>query len=251
MSDPLSTILAAAERLLLQGPDALTMDALAREAGVSRASLYRVVGSREQLLARLGAAEPADARRRILDAAAVVFGRAGLDAATIELVAREAGVGPATVYRQFGGKEGLVAAFAAESTQRRRLLAASGSPTDDARADITRVARAIAEQLVADRELMRVVVGEACRDGESLMALRQRPVRTTDAIAALLRHHMDAGRLRAADPVASARSLFGMVFAHAFLNPLLDGSAPPDPDAVVAHVVPLFLDGLAHTGGAA
>ncbi|MFN7147635.1 MAG: TetR/AcrR family transcriptional regulator [Myxococcota bacterium] len=250
MSDTLSTVLAAAERLRALGPDALTMDALAREAGVSRATLYRLVGSREQLLARLGAAEPADTRQRILDAAGALFGRVGLEAATIESVAREAGVGPATVYRQFGGKDGLVTAFATESAQRRRLLAAAEGPSDDVRADVSRVTRAIADTFVLEGDLMRVVLGEACRGGESLAALRQRPVRTTHAIAALLGHHMDAGRLRRADPTDAARSLFGMVFAHVFLNPLLEGSDPPDADTVVAAVVPLFLDGLAPTGGA-
>jgi AcrR family transcriptional regulator len=168
--------------------------------------------------------------------------------ATIELVAKEAGVGPATVYRHFGSKEGLIAAFAAESTQRRRLLAAADAPGPDARADIERVARAITTALLEERDLMRVVFGDACRDGGSLSAMRQRPVRATHAIAALLRHHMDAGRLRRDDPVASARSLFGMILAHAFITPLLDGTSPPEPETVVSHVVPLFLSGLS-TGG--
>ena len=95
---------------------------------------------------------------------------------------------------------------------------------------------------------MRVVFGDACRDGGSLAAMRQRPVRATHAIAALLRHHMNAGRLRRTDPVARARSRFGMILAHAFITPLLDGTSPPEPETIVSHVVPLFLSGLS-TGG--
>ena len=46
-------------------------------------------------------------RRRILAAAAAVFSRRGLDA-TLDEVAREAGVGVGTVYRRFPDKESLV-----------------------------------------------------------------------------------------------------------------------------------------------
>jgi AcrR family transcriptional regulator len=248
MSDVLSTVLAAAERLLAEGPEALTMDALARASGISRATLYRLVGGREQLLARLGAAESGDVRTRIVDAAGAVFARLGLEGATIELVAREAGVGPATVYRHFGSKEGLISAFVAEWKHRRRVLAAADTPSHDARADVERVARAIATSLAQERDLMRVLIGDACRDSGSLAAIRKRPVRATHAIAALLRHHMDAGRLRRADPEMSARSLFGMILVHTFIGPLLDGTRPPEPEAVVSHVVPIFLSGLS-TGG--
>lgn len=250
MPDPLQTVLDAATRLLAQGPEALTMDALAREAGVSRATVYRLVGGREQLLVRLGAAEPGDARSRILAATATVFARTGLDGATIELVAREAGVGEATVYRQFGSKDGLVAAFVTESTQRRRLVAAAEGPTDDARADVERLVRAMVTTLLEERDLMRVMLGDACREGGSLAALRQRPVRTTEAMARLLEHHMDAGRLRRSDATLAARSLFGMALAHVLVRPLLDGGDPPGADPVVEHVTTLFLDGMLPTGGA-
>src|SRR3954467_7812049 len=47
-------------------------------------------------------------RKRILHAAAEVFGERGLDA-TLDDVARRAGVGVGTVYRRFPDKESLVA----------------------------------------------------------------------------------------------------------------------------------------------
>src|ERR671921_2625438 len=63
---------------------------------------------------RLETDEPAaeerwrDVRRvRLLDAAGRVFARLGYEAASVEDIAFEAGVGKPTVYRYFAGKEAL------------------------------------------------------------------------------------------------------------------------------------------------
>ena len=114
-------ILDIAARLLLSddGGDKLTMNRLAEQTGVSRATLYRRFGSREVLLQRLAEErevavaelERLDIRTRILDAARRVFGQTGWLGETVEAIAQEAEVGPATVYRHFGSKEGLMDAF--------------------------------------------------------------------------------------------------------------------------------------------
>lgn len=46
--------------------------------------------------------------RRVQDVAVVLFQRRGFDGVSVEEIAREAGVGPASVYRHFGTKERLV-----------------------------------------------------------------------------------------------------------------------------------------------
>src|SRR5688572_25187603 len=96
----------AAARLVQRGHEAFTMGALAREAGLSRATLYRLARSRHHVLAELAkrgeaVQAPRRVRERILDASRVVFTRAGFDAATLDDIAREAGVGVATLYRHF------------------------------------------------------------------------------------------------------------------------------------------------------
>ncbi|MFN9942565.1 MAG: helix-turn-helix domain-containing protein, partial [bacterium] len=92
------------------------MEALAERSGLSRATGYRRTGGREALVAALEArgvdAKPgADARGRILAAARTVFAKTGFESATIEEIAAEASLGAATVYRCFGDKDSLVAAF--------------------------------------------------------------------------------------------------------------------------------------------
>src|SRR5262245_21480014 len=94
----------AAARLVKRAPGTFTMEALAREAWLSRATLYRLAGSRDDVLAALAArghvvAAQLEVRERILVACRVVFTRAGFDAATFDDVASEAGLGVATVYR--------------------------------------------------------------------------------------------------------------------------------------------------------
>ncbi|MEC3979270.1 TetR/AcrR family transcriptional regulator [Amycolatopsis sp. H20-H5] len=61
-------------------------------------------------------------RRRIIDAARVVFGSRGLEA-TLDDIAHYAGLGVGTVYRRFPGKEQLVEAMFAERMDEIRALA--------------------------------------------------------------------------------------------------------------------------------
>lgn len=68
-------------------------------------------------------AEPASAARStgidaILDAALLVFAELGLRRATVDDVARRAGVGRITVYRRIGGKQDLIDAVLARESQR-------------------------------------------------------------------------------------------------------------------------------------
>src|SRR3954470_20280601 len=103
----MSQELSSAARRLLKKQGAFSMQDLPREAGTSRASLYRQVRNRESVLRELQIELP-DTQELILVAARKVFARAGFDAATLEDIAAEAEVSPATVYRQFQDKHGLI-----------------------------------------------------------------------------------------------------------------------------------------------
>src|SRR5215213_6583119 len=60
------------------GLGGLSMDELATQAGVSRATLYRLFGSQQHLLHELGLVPPPTVRSRILDTALELVGRHGL-----------------------------------------------------------------------------------------------------------------------------------------------------------------------------
>ena len=70
-------------------------------------------------LRRADEAEPeATIRRRAVDATLVCIARHGLSKLTVDDVAREAGCGRATLYREFGSKRALVSAVVATEAER-------------------------------------------------------------------------------------------------------------------------------------
>lgn len=134
-------ILRAATTLLAGVGDGFTMDQLAEQANVPRATIYRRVGSKIALLEQLAQAQGLtippqhSVRTRIIQSARRVFGRSGLVSATIEQIATEAEVGVATVYRHFGDKEHLVWAVI-EALSPRSVVRNLIEPSDDVAADL-------------------------------------------------------------------------------------------------------------------
>jgi AcrR family transcriptional regulator len=242
----------AAARLVAQhGPDGFTMDDLAREAGLSRATLYRQAGSREAVLAALSeqgveVGKRVDVRDRILAACRAVFTRAGFEAATLEDIAREAGVGPATVYRQFGDKEGLISAFAGHIGPRRAMQEVALHPTGDLRADLERTAATVIRYAAEDLDLLKLAILERMRGGRWAKFLKDSPMRAQTVLTRLLESYAARGALGPEDPRRMAQAFAGMLFAF-FVRPMLEGGPTPDPEETARFVTHVFLDGLAST----
>lgn len=240
----------AASRLIAQhGPDGFTMDDLAREAGLSRATLYRQAGSREALLAALAeqgveVGQRTDVRDRILAASRAVFTRAGFEAATLEDIAREAGVGAATVYRQFGDKQGLIRAFASHIGPRRAVREVALAPSGDLRADLERLATTVIRHATQDFDLLKLAILERLRGGPWAEFLKQSPIRAQESLTRLLEFYAAQGVLGSQEPRRMALAFAGMIFAS-FAGPMLEGGPLPDPDETARFVTHVFLDGLA------
>jgi AcrR family transcriptional regulator len=242
----------AATRLVTRhGSDRFSMDELAAEAGVSRATLYRQAGSREAVLAALceqgvEVGVRLDVRERILTACRAVFTRAGFEAATLEDIAREAGVGPATVYRQFTDKEGLVSAFAEHIGPRRALRQAALQPSGDLRADLERVAAAVIREVDRDLDLLRLALIERLRGGRWADLLSNSPLRSLPMLTRLLKPYVESGVLGAGDPRRMAQAFAGMLFA-CFIRAAVDAGPMPDPEETARFITHVFLDGLSAT----
>jgi AcrR family transcriptional regulator len=225
------------------------MERLARATGLSRATLYRQSGGREAVLdalAEAGAAvgDRTETRARILLGAREVFGRVGFEAATIEEIAAASKVGVVTVYRHFGDKEGLVAAFLDGLAPRRAARQARASASDDVRRDLERLAERILTGMRDDAALVRLLVLETLRGSPMLARVRAKsPTRMVASLGSLLRDHCAAGRLRDLDPHLLAQSLGGMILAFGVVAPILRGDPAMDPAATARAITDLFLVG--------
>jgi AcrR family transcriptional regulator len=130
-------------------------------------------------------------RQRILHAAAQVFTQRGLDA-TLDDVAREAGVGVGTVYRRFPDKEALVAELFADRIDAMVVVAEQALAAPDAWQALVSYLEYAAETMASDigfRQLM--MFATYGRDRVAYAREQMRPV-----ITKLVERAQAAGELR-------------------------------------------------------
>src|SRR4051812_2986364 len=166
-----NAVLAAVRRACAGGRQP-TMQRLAEETGVGLRTLYRVHGSRAELLAAAGCARPPSTRQRVLEAGLELVGRSGLAGLSMDELATAAGVSRATLYRLFPGKDALfdamVQTFSPWEPVGDILAATPDSPPDEV---IPAVAHAIAESLAGRAGvLLRVVVELGAGDPDTAAA---------------------------------------------------------------------------------
>ncbi len=197
-------------------------------------------------------------RQKLCDAAAEVFLRDGYAAASMDEVARVAGMSKRTLYQVFPSKAALF-----EETIAATLVPSAVDPALDREPDLRRaltgILAAAAEHLLAARQIgiFRLVIGEQHRSPELAEAThRVLTSRGSSALERRLVAESSAGRLSAANPATAARMLYGMVLGSAQIRLLLGVRQPllPAEIAALAHeAVGLFLDGAAvracHGGG--
>jgi AcrR family transcriptional regulator len=244
-------ILRAAAALSRSHGEAFTMAQLERRTGLSRATLYRRVGSKKAVLAQLAARgerlpDRGDPHTRILAAARRVVAERGVAGTTIERVADRAGVGVATVYRHFGGREGLLEAFVRAAADRARVQDRVERSSGDLTTDLTAIAREALTLFGDNRDLMRIVLAGTPDELEVLHVLKGPSERTLDRLATLFEREAEAGRLaRTGPPRHLALAFVGTLLAFAVIGPDHYDMAMDDRDALARLAVHLFLDGAA------
>jgi AcrR family transcriptional regulator len=177
-------------------------------------------------------------RERVLEAAKTVFSAGGSDA-SLEAVARRAGVGIGTLYRHFPTREALFEAVYRREVEQltdlaEQLRAENVAPTEALR----RWLRANVE-FVATKKGMSAALALAAHKTSELSAYSFD--RLTQAVGALLDRAVAAGEIRAdlgADDLL--RALVGMCYLH----------NQPGWQASVLRLLDVFVDGLRRDSGA-
>lgn len=188
---------------------------------------------------------------QILEAASKVFGARGLHRATLDDVAREAGITKGTIYLYFPSKIDLFVAML-------KAGITAVIPTVDA--GDRRAASSLDDRLAAvGRELyrflsspaylsmFRTVVGEAERFPEVAAQVYREGVLTANRrLAAVIAAGIRSGTCRDVDPMIAARALVGMFLVFAVSQRLLGGEKiyPIADEAVVKTVTDIYLNGV-------
>jgi AcrR family transcriptional regulator len=190
----------------------------------------------------------AERRQRLRDAAAEVFLRDGYQAASMDEVARTAGMSKRTLYQVFPSKAVLFEETIA-SVLAPIALDAAAEREPDLRRALSGILVAAAQHLLAERQIgiFRLVIGERHRAPELAEAtLRVLTSRGASALERRLTAEAQAGRLHLDRPAAAARMLYGMVLGSAQIRLLLGVLRPPDLaeiKALAREAVAIFLDG--------
>jgi AcrR family transcriptional regulator len=171
-------------------------------------------------------------RQRILRAAAEVFGERGLEA-TLDDVARRAGVGVGTVYRRFPDKESLVAELFLDQIEALVGAAEKACEAADPWAGFLSYLEYVATTMAGDLGLRQMLLFATYgRDRVAYVRERMRPV-----VARLVARAQEAGQLRDDFSATDVPMLASMLATAA------EYAAPVQPD-VWRRYLALIVDGL-------
>lgn len=188
---------------------------------------------------------------QILEAAGDIFLAHGFGAASMDAIARAAGVSKATLYAHFKGKEELFAAIVSGECQ--RLEGASEAPLADAdlRQGLLQIARNFVDLLLSPKAIRahRVVVAESQRFPELGRAFYDAGPRVAlERVSEFLRLADKSGGLRIADPRIAAEQFLCMIRNHVHFEALLGITEEPDRaglDRYIDSSVDVFMRGYA------
>ncbi|OZB84193.1 TetR/AcrR family transcriptional regulator [Microbacterium sp. 13-71-7] len=190
-------------------------------------------------------------RERILDAALLVMRERGLANTTTKLIAAQAGLSEAMLYKHFADKQQLFLSVLRERAPRARfegdaggesLAAGLAALVSDLMAFFTRTFPIAASIFGSPALLAEHRAGVAAHGGG--------PATVIDGVRARLVAEQDAGRIRAdADTASAARVLVGAAFHQGFLAAFEGLDAVPDAESIAAGIVDTVLPALATEPG--
>jgi AcrR family transcriptional regulator len=237
------TVLVATRDALADGQQH-SMAELAAAAGVSVKTLYRMFGSRAELLRQVASDVRPPARERILEAALELVGRDGLASLSMDDLATASSVSRATLYRLFPGKPALFRELIQTYSPWEAVADVIDSAVDRSpQVVIPQVGRALAAAMAGRTGLLVRMVSEMIKgDPDTTEGLARSMGRGLPDLVRYLSEQMAVGRLRKMHPVLAFQLLAGPIVAHMLTRPLATMMGFDQPiDKVVDQIVDAWL----------
>lgn len=188
-----------------------------------------------------------DKQRAIIEAATRIFLESGYRAASMDAIAREAGVSKQTIYNHYGNKEAL---FSDVITQHCQDVLLSRLETEQSRHDVETTLRGFARALLdivlqpSVLALHRLIVAESARFPEvGEIYLRVGPERGNRRLADYLDKQCAMQHLTIDNTYLAAQQFTGALIGSLRTQALVLNQAIPETeiDAVVEHTVACFM----------
>jgi AcrR family transcriptional regulator len=190
-------------------------------------------------------------RRAILNAASAVFLEKGYEKASLSEILTLSGGSRATIYQQFGNKDGLLEAMLVECCQAVLAPLAPHSVQSRSPEDVLREMAAKSVDILlspANLALARVMVAEGRKFPHLARVFHEQGfVESNRALASYLADISRTGTYQIPDPERYARIFFGMVWGDAMFRLAADLPEPPSREDILSDVeaaVRIFLDGI-------
>ncbi|MEW6477352.1 MAG: TetR/AcrR family transcriptional regulator [Actinomycetota bacterium] len=200
-----------------------SMGEIAAAAGVSRAALYGLFGSRRAIVDALRVEQPPPWRDRVLMAGAQLLAERGLSGWSLDEVAARSGASRSTVYRLFPGKAALfreVVRVYLPLAAMLEMLEAMGDrpPAVVMPALATSLTSAGHVRIGVLRSVLFEVTGRRDEHEEVIAEV----LRNLLVLARYVDHQMAAGRLRPMDPLLAIQSFVAPIVLHIASRPLIE-----------------------------
>lgn len=187
-----------------------------------------------------------DRCRRILEAAQRHFDEHGLERASVDAIAADAGVSKMTVYSNFCSKEGLFQAVVRDRTVKvvTDVPGLALDPNQPEKALVVVGARFLALARGDALGTMRAVYGVAGAQPEACRAFyKDGPERVNGELAAYLRRAQLAGSLKVRNPIQAADLFLSMFLGSGHIRGLLKLELPDSREnsALLREVVRVFM----------
>lgn len=194
---------------------------------------------------------PAERRREILDAAALVFGERGYESATLAHVAERAGVSPGTVQHYFRTKATLFHEVIAErffsgaAEDEALLIAHRGSYADLLRVLLERTWARLSRPGTAELMLVGMAPAGNCPEAVRVVS-GEMGGRCPRVLQGVIKAGVESGEFRPVDAKTFARvlgaTMIGLVVGHRRFAPYCADA--PEPDAALKELLQLVEQGL-------